>query len=170
MHLQINENMHWYALYTRPRHEKTVNSQLHEKGIESYLPMQKALRQWSDRKKWIEEPLFRGYVFVHGDRKITYQAVQADGAVCMLSFNGKAAKVYDWEIETIRRILSEKPDTKPCPDFQVGEWVEVSRGALQGLRGKLQEIQGEKRLIVMIESIQQAMRFSVNIQDVRKVA
>ena len=170
MPLQTDNDKIWYALYTRPRHEKSVDDQLQEKGIESYLPLKKVLKQWSDRRKWVEEPLFRSYVFVHGNKQINYQAVQTHGAVCLLSFSGKPARIYDWEIETIQRILKEKPETEPCSIFQIGDWVEISNGSLQGLRGRLQEIHGEKRLIITVESIQQAMRFSVNINDVRRVA
>ena len=60
----------WYALYTRYRHEKRVESQLLQKGIETYLPMRKILRKWSDRKKWITEPLFNCYVFIYSDKAL----------------------------------------------------------------------------------------------------
>lgn len=159
----------WYALYTRSRHEKRVNDQLVDKGIESYLPVHKVLRQWSDRKKWIEEPLFRCYVFIRTDPKGRLLALQTYGAVRLVSFNGKPAIVRDEEIDIIRRILREAPTVEACPVVNVGDVVEILSGPLCGLRGRLKEIRSEKRLVVTIVSIQQALRFNVDRADVRVV-
>lgn len=160
---------HWYALYTKARHEKKVWKQLEEKEITVYLPLQKQLKQWSDRKKWVEEPLFRSYVFVKGDLKIRHQALQAHGSVSFLAFNGKPAIVRQCEIDTIKRILNEAPNVEICQPYQIGDHVKVIRGPLIGLTGKLEEIHGSSKLIVMIDSIKQALRFQINIQDVGPV-
>ena len=106
----------WYALYTRSRHEKKVDYQLREKGIESYLPLQRVLRKWSDRKKWVEEPLFRCYVFVHVDPANRLRALQTFGVVRFVTFSDEPAVVRDDEIENIRRILRESPDAESARD------------------------------------------------------
>lgn len=157
---------HWYALYTKPRHEKKVFEQLEQKNIVSYLPLHKILKQWSDRKKWVEEPLFKSYVFVQGDNQIRYHALQSHGAVNFLSFNGKPSPVYEWEIDTIKRILKDASDVEPCNPYHIGDAVKVKHGPLIGLSGRLIEIQGTRKLIVMIDSIKQALRFKIDIQDV----
>src|SRR5512139_3095594 len=54
----------WYAIYTNPSAEKQVNERLLEAGVETFLPLQKTFRKWSDRKKLIEKPLLSSYVFV----------------------------------------------------------------------------------------------------------
>ena len=63
--MEVKKDKKWFAIYTKPRWEKKVNSKLLEKGIESWCPVQKKESQWSDRKKIIEDPLFKSYVFVH---------------------------------------------------------------------------------------------------------
>ncbi|MFH1941488.1 MAG: UpxY family transcription antiterminator [bacterium] len=168
---KITDDSHfcWYALYTRSRHEKKVERQLSDKGIDSYLPMRKVLRRWSDRKKWVEEPLFGCYVFIHADAMKRYQAVQTYGSVRIVHFNGQPAVVRDEEIDNIRRILSEVPSAESCPAVSVGDAVEIIRGPLTGFQGTLEEIRHEKRFVVSIPSIRQALRFNIDGMDVRAV-
>jgi transcription antitermination factor NusG len=159
----------WFAIYTRPRHEKKVHDQIAEKGIETYLPLRKIRKQWSDRKKWTEEPLFRSYVFFHADAEERYRAVQSYGAVRVVSFQGKPAIVRDEEIERIKRILAEFPDAESGPKLGPGDRVEIMSGPLAGMQGILQDVQGEKRLLVAIESIRQGIRFNVDARNVKKL-
>ena len=77
----MKNKKNWWALYTKPRHEKKAKLEIEKKGITVYLPLNRVLRQWSDRKKWIEEPLFPGYIFIHGDAVERHQAVQSNGVV-----------------------------------------------------------------------------------------
>jgi len=169
MNNDIKSVMHWYAIYTRSRHEKKVEDQLNEKGIDSYLPVRSVLRQWSDRRKWVEEPLFRCYVFVHANAKDRLRALQTYGSVRIVSFSGRPAIVRDEEIENIRRILREVDFVEPCPAVSVGDIVEINRGPLMGMRGRLEQVHGEHRLVVTVESIHQALRFNVDIGDVEVV-
>ncbi|MDZ7374416.1 MAG: UpxY family transcription antiterminator [candidate division KSB1 bacterium] len=159
----------WYALYTRSRHEKKVELQLLQKGIECYLPLRYTWRQWSDRRKLIQEPLFRCYVFVYGDERQRLAALQTYGAVRFVSFNGRPAVVREEEIENIRRILRERPEAEACEPWVVGEVVEIVRGPLAGIRGTLLEIRGSRRLVVSIDSIRQGVRFEVDGSDVRSL-
>jgi len=163
-------DLYWYALYTRSRYEKKVDTLLRQKDIEVYLPLRKVLRQWSDRKKWIEEPLFRCYVFVHVNEKDRIRALETDGVVRMVGFQGKPAVVRDEEIENIRRILKEIPCVESCSILNVGEWVKVIRGPLMGLVGRLEEIRGGHRFVIAIDSIGQALRFNVEAGDVAPVS
>lgn len=165
-----NTEIRWYALYTRSRHEKKVDQQLQDKGIESYLPLHKVRRQWSDRKKWVEEPLFRCYVFIHVDEQSRINALRTYGSVRIVSFNGKPAVVRDEEIDDIRRILREVPTVESCPNVSVGDIVEIIYGPLRGLQGRLEQIRGEHRLVVAVESIHQALRFNVDGTDIRIVS
>lgn len=157
----------WVALYTRPRHEKRIFEEIQDKGIEGYLPLIPVLRQWSDRKKWVDEPLFRGYVFVHGDRVEQYRSVQAHGVVRMVRFQGKPVRVRDEEIDQIKRILRDGKQIEACDPFAVGDWVSIICGPLTGVQGRLIEIQGGSRLVVAVPSINQALRFSVARADVK---
>jgi transcriptional antiterminator RfaH len=165
----MTNGQHWTVFYTRPRHEKKVYEQLIEKKINCYLPMRKVLRQWSDRKKWIDEPLFRSYIFVHGDERLKHQALQTRGVVRAVLFQGRLAIVRDEEIEMIRRILRESDKVEAIPRIEVGDEVELMAGPLIGLRGRLESLQNEHRLVIDIPSIRQAIRITVDIRDVRKV-
>ena len=97
----------WYAIYTRPRWEKKVNYLLQGKGIESYCPLNKVRRKWSDRIKTIEEPLFKSYVFVKIDEEIRTNVRMTDGVINFVYWNGKPAVIKEREIQTIRRFLDE---------------------------------------------------------------
>ncbi|MBN1779751.1 UpxY family transcription antiterminator [bacterium] len=163
------QSVHWYALYTKPRHEKKVEKELVKKQIGCYLPMRKTLRQWSDRRKWVEEPLFRSYIFIQGDNALRYRAVQTPGVVRAVMFQGRLAVVRDEEIDWIRRILCETDDVEAVPQLLIGEEVEVRSGPLIGLRGRLTQFQGEQRLVIDVPSIRQAVRISVDVRDIQKV-
>jgi transcription antitermination factor NusG len=165
----LDSEIRWYALYTRSRHEKKVDWQLQDKGIESYLPLQRVLHHWSDRKKWVEEPLFRCYVFIHIDPRDWVRALQTYGAVRIVKFNSKPAIVRDEEIEVIKRILRDEPSVDVCSSVSIGDIVEIIRGPLAGLCGRLIEVQGDRRFIINIDSIHQALRFNVDGADVRTV-
>ena len=97
----------WYAVYTKPRWEKKVAILLQQKGIESYCPLNKVRRRWSDRMKTLEEPLFKSYVFVQiteGDRTAVRMT---DGVINFVYWNGKPAIIKEKEIATIRKFLDE---------------------------------------------------------------
>jgi len=86
-------NKIWYAVYTRSRTEKQTQELLLRSGIEVYLPLVKNLKQWSDRKKWVEEPLFRSYLFVHISPAEYYDVLNIPGAVRYITFEGKAVAI-----------------------------------------------------------------------------
>jgi len=160
----------WYALYTKSRHEKHVNSQLQEKNIESYLPVRKVLRQWSDRKKWMEQPLFSSYIFVHATDKERLIALQTYGSVRFVGFNNRAVPVRESEISMIRRILKEQPDVESCNPLNVGDRIEIVQGPLIGIQGNLEEIRNTQRVVVSIDSIGRAMRFNIDRSEIRVLA
>ena len=101
----------WYALYTKPRWEKKIDSVLVRKGIESWCPLQKVERQWSDRKKVIEDPLFKSYVFVHIDPSERTKVLSTDGVLNFVHYLGKPAVIKDEEVATIKKYLAEKDVT-----------------------------------------------------------
>ena len=97
----------WYAIYTKSRNEKKVALNLQEKGIEVYLPLLKTLKQWSDRKKWVEEPLFRSYLFVRILDKNYLEVLQTDGVVRFITFRQERVPVPDQQIEAVKAYLNE---------------------------------------------------------------
>src|SRR5687768_17707519 len=110
----------WFAIYTRPRWEKKVHGLLSQKGIESYCPLNKVRRKWSDRIKLVEEPLFKSYVFVKVEESGRTSVRMTDGVINFVYWDGKPAVVKDKEIEAIKLFLEEyenvslvKMDLKP---------------------------------------------------------
>lgn len=161
--------MKWYALYTRPRHEKKVHDQLLEKGVESFLPMIERLRQWKDRKKRVELPLFNSYVFIKIDLKNRYTALQTNGVVRMVSFGGVPAAIPDWQIEQLRRVI-EYPDTLELENYlRAGDWVEVIDGPFRGIKGRLRELRGQTRVVINIDGIFQSASFVIDKSLIHKL-
>jgi transcription antitermination factor NusG len=144
----------WYAAYTRSRAEKQVARELEKQGIEHYLPLFTTIRQWSDRKKKVEEPLIRSYIFVHITEKEYLPVLQTTGVVSIVRFCGKAVPVPDWQIENLRILLgNELPPFGEIDDFDRGTEVRITRGTLQGLRGIITRIHGRHKLVISIHAL-----------------
>ncbi len=158
----------WYALYVKSRTEKKVALELEGTDIEFYLPLEKRLKQWSDRKKWVEEPLFRSYIFVHIEPKEYYKVLQTRGAVKYVSFEGKAVPVPPQQIDAIKIYLSEKdPEINADQVWEVGKEVEVMAGKLTGLKGKLIKVNGKNRVKVEIEVVGSAIILNIPRKHLR---
>jgi transcription antitermination factor NusG len=152
----------WAALYTRSRYEKHLHERLSEQKIESYLPLHRVLEQWSDRKKWVEKPLFPSYLFVRITERERYRVLNTPGAVRYVTFEGKLARVREEEIACIRRLAAYEAELEAVPDYlQKGAPVHITGGSLTGLQGELVAYQSSKRILLRIESIQQSVLVSV---------
>jgi transcription elongation factor/antiterminator RfaH len=160
----------WYALYTKSRTEKKVHQLLMEKGIETYLPLLKTLKQWSDRKKWVEEPLFRSYIFIRISEKERLDAIRTDGVVRMISFQGRPVSIPDKQIEAVRAYINEG-ETRVEKEvyFTPGDRVEVTRGTLQGLQGTMVETKGKKRVMVEIEGIGEKIMLNIPKSSLKSI-
>ena len=137
---------------------------LDEKQIENYLPLQKILKQWSDRRKWVKEPLFRSYVFVFIAQDEYLSTLQTSGVVKFVTFEGKAVSIPPIQIEAIKTFVETGEDLiTESVDMKVGDKVKVIRGPLKGLEGKLVSISEKKRVRVMIEGIQQSLYLRIPV-------
>ena len=153
----------WYAVYTRPRFEKLVCQRLLEQGIEAYLPMIKTMRQWSDRKKMVEIPLFSSYVFVHINRKHYDQVLQTFGAVKYIIFEGKAASIPAEQINNLKIIVDSNENVETTWETRKkGDRVIISAGSLKGLKGELITDGTRKKVLVRIDSIDQNLTVEVH--------
>jgi len=143
----------WYAVNTRPRWEKKISEILFSRGIENYCPLNKVTRQWSDRKKIIFEPLFRGYVFVKVDEQKKWDIKSIDGILNYVYWLGKPAKIKDEEINTIKKFLNEFEDVEVQKiGLQLNQNVRIKQGVLMNYEGILLEIFGN-RVLVKIDSL-----------------
>jgi transcription antitermination factor NusG len=154
----------WYAIYTRSRAEKKVNTELSLTGIESYLPLRKTIRQWSDRKKLVEAPLFNSYVFVRVSEKEYLKVLQTDGVTRFITFEGVAVAIPEVQINAIRAFLEEPEPIEVNDDplkMEPGQNVIVTRGPMKGLMGILITVQGKNRVKVEIEAIGHTLMITI---------
>ena len=153
----------WHVVYTRSRAEKKVQAELYANNIDCFLPLQKKLRQWKDRKKWVEMPLMSGYCFVHISRKEYFTVLQFYNVVCYVTFEGKAAVIPESQIDTLKQMLKQFDfDVTVSQDnFKPGKLVEVIEGPLVGLRGELIEARGKNKFIIRFTQINST--FSVEV-------
>jgi transcription antitermination factor NusG len=149
----MNENKNWYVVYTRPRWEKKVAARLQDAGIEHYCPLNKVQKQWSDRKKVVMEPLFKGYVFVLVDELKKWDIKNVDGILNYVYWLGKPALVKQEEIDTIRKFLQEFSDVEVRDaSLTAKDTVIVKQGVLMNYKGIVVEVKGNKAR-VNIESM-----------------
>ena len=146
-------NAKWYAIYTRPRWEKKVNTLLMQKGVESYCPLNKVKRKWSDRIKTVEEPLFKSYVFVKIEDENRTQVRMTEGVVNFVYWNGKPAVIKEKEIRVIKRFLDDYENVEVVKiDFKPEERVKVIAGPMMDQEGKVVEVKN-KMAKVSIDSL-----------------
>jgi transcriptional antiterminator RfaH len=168
--MQQSTEDHWFAIYTRSHYEKKVADSLQEKGMQAWVPLLKTLRQWSDRKKWVEVPLFHSYVFVRSKLHTIRKALEVNGAVYVVSFSGQPTAIPDEQIEWLRQLLnsSEKFEIS-FDDFTFGEPVTVEKGVLTGMKGKFVNYKGKNRVLVQIEAINQNLLIDINPAFIKKL-
>ena len=145
----------WYAIYTKPNQEKKIFLNLIEANIECYLPLSKSLKQWSDRKKWVEEPLFRCYIFVRVSYIEFFNVLSSSGVVRYVSFGGKPQTIPDYQIENIRTFVKqvEKDVVLTRKYIAKGAKAEVLYGPLKGIKGEVVQICGQSRILIRVESM-----------------
>ncbi len=145
--------MNWYVLYIRPRWELKIYKGLLAQGIAAYCPSYSMLRQWSDRKKKIEQPYFNGYVFVRLREADRDQVFRIPGIVRYVYWLGKAARVQDKEIRLMKEYLDgEQQDAPRVEHLSVGEKVTFSRGALKDHDAIIEEI-GHKQVLLVLPAL-----------------
>jgi len=169
---KIDKMNHWYAVYTKSRAEKKVLAELEVQGIDAYLPIIKKLRQWSDRKKWVEMPLIPGYIFVHIDSKDYDRVLQIAGVVAYVRFEGKAAIIPDSQIDFIKRMLLQTDldvEVSHQP-LLAGDRVEVTSGPLIGLKGTLCSCKGHNRVIVELSQLNLSLIVELPLSVIEKIS
>lgn len=143
----------WYAVYTKPRWEKKVDGLLNERGLESYCPLNRVRKKWSDRMKWVDEPLFKSYVFVRVFPEEQTAVRMVDGVLNYVYWLGKPAVIKDSEIEDIRRFLDEHTDVELVPiDIQPDDKVVIRSGILMDKTAVVQRV-FQHAVEVVIESL-----------------
>ena len=147
--------MAWFAVYTKSRCEKQVAQALESEGVEAYCPLNKIKKQWSDRTKWVEEPLFRSYVFVNIDyAKQSAVVRQSKNVVNFVYWLGKPAEIQANEIEEIKLFLTDFVNVEVIgQSVKVGDFITIKSGVFEGKRAKVQSFKNKKEVRLIIESM-----------------
>jgi len=153
----------WYALHTRPRHEKIVNQRLSERGVQTFLPLIEQVRRWSDRKKILELPLFSGYVFAKctSHRNERLKAVRVDGVLELVGGRGEGSPIPEDQVEAVRTLLGKNVPWSLHPYLEIGQRVRITSGPLNGVEGILMARQGERTLVISVNAIQRSLAIRV---------
>ncbi|MBR0324187.1 MAG: UpxY family transcription antiterminator [Bacteroidales bacterium] len=166
----VKDNKKWFAIYVKSRSEKKVLKLLEDIGIESFLPLITRVKQWSDRKKKVEEPLFRSYLFVNIPLNDYYTVLNVNGVVKFVTFERKPVPVPDNQIIAIKEYLNDTElHSINYEDFKEGELVRVKTGQMKDLVGRFVKINGKHRVIIDIEAVGQSLAVNVARSNVEAV-
>ena len=159
----------WIVVRSKPRSEKVAHNELVKKNIEAYLPLLKERRKWSDRKKWVEFPLFSSYLFARIDIKDSIFVLQTQGVNTIVKFGKQIAIVQNSVIEAIRLAMEGGYELEPVEYFGEGNIVEVVAGPMKGVKGIVAKLKGQNRLIIKIDAIQQALSIQIESKFIRNL-
>lgn len=163
----------WFVFYTKSRHEKKVRDLLEKGGFEVFLPMHKVVRQWSDRKKKVEVPLFNSYIFVYEYEHNLPEVLKVPGVAWNIKLGGKPAILRKEELELIQRFIASgfflEASALERDEFKAGDQAKVIDGPLMGVVGRVYSEGDGEKLEVLIEGINQVMRVTVPVELLKKV-
>src|SRR5580700_2140889 len=137
MNEKASEARDWYALAIKHQHERAVVNGLESSGFGALLPVYKTLRQWSDRTKELEAPLFAGYVFASFPYDARVRVLRIPAVRHIVSFGGGPTPIAPPDLEKIRAVVDSKLPLSPWPFLKEGDRVRVERGPLKGVEGTL---------------------------------
>jgi len=152
----------WIAVRSKPRAEKVAYEQLMKKGVEAYLPLIKEKRKWSDRMKWVEIPLFSSYLFARIELKNSIFVLQTSGVSTIVRFQGQIATIEDKIMNTIKMAIEGGIEFEAADYYSVGDAVRVLGGPMKDVEGMVSKIQGEGKMIIKIDALQQAISLHID--------
>lgn len=162
----------WFAIYVKSRNEKKVSKTLNDIGIESFLPLITKIKQWSDRRKKVEEPLFNSYLFVNIPLSDYYKVLNVNGVVKFICFEKKPVEVPENQIEAIKKYICDTDihdvDYETI-DFKEGELVRIKAGQMKDLVGRFVEIKGKHRIMIEIEVVGQYLPINIARTNVERI-
>lgn len=166
------EESHWYAIHTRPRHEKRVVGQLHEKNVFTFLPLLHEIHQWSDRRTRVEVPMFSCYAFVHlvQTAEERLKVLRTPGVLGFVGNEKQGIPIPDEQIESLQTAIKEKIPCAVHPFIRMGQRVRVRGGSLDGIEGILVCQGGDQTLVVSVELLRRSISIRVKGYDIELVS
>jgi transcription antitermination factor NusG len=161
--IRLHQHPQWYAIRTRSRHEKMVSEQLQQQGIENFLPLMKRTRQWTDRVKEIELPLFSGYTFVRMvfSSSERLRVLKTHGVAGFVGLHNTGIAIPDSQIQDVRTLLANDVPFQEHPYLRVGQRVRIRGGSLDGVEGILSGHKDDQSLVISVEPIQKSLSIRV---------
>ncbi|WP_367867929.1 transcription termination/antitermination protein NusG [Pedobacter sp. WC2423] len=158
-----NFNSGWYVVYTRSRYEKKICNQLTERGIEYFFPVNKILKVWSDRKKYMDAPLFPSYVFIYlKDIESMYKVLEIDGVVSYIRSGKEIVRVTEKVIDDLKLIFKNDKEISVSERyFESGQKVVIHHGPLTGLDCEIVECYGEHKILVRVSFLKRSIILSL---------
>jgi len=165
------EALTWFAIRTRSRHEKVVERQLREQGIDAFSPFMSQIRQWSDRRKVVETPLFAGYAFVRiaSSPEDRLRVLKAQGVVDFVGGQGHGIPIPTEQIEAVRAVIAGNLPIAQHVFLRVGQRVRVRGGSLDGVEGILVAQNGSRNLVISVEPIQRSLSIRIEGYQIEPV-
>lgn len=155
----------WYVLYVKSRKERVANEALIKAGFKTYLPLRKELKTWSKRKKWVEEPVFKSYVFVKIRKNELYNVTKVDNVVTYVKFAGEPATVREDHLLLVKKMLINKTSFEVLEGaIVVGKEITIKTGPFKGQSGIINEIRGKKKFVVQLASM--GTKLVISLADV----
>lgn len=164
MNLDVYQNC-WCAVQVIPRHEMLVSTMLRSKGYEEFLPKYRVKRQWSDRVKEIETPLFTGYVFCKLNSGVPWSIIATPSVVRIVGTRKEISVIDDKEIEAIQLVTKAGVRVEPCAYAKIGDRVRITNGPLSGVEGIVTGYKNKQRLMLSVDLIQSAVSIEVDGYD-----
>lgn len=172
--VETGAHRRWYACYTRARHEKRVDRLFSERGIESYLPIVPQTRQWKDRKKVVNWPMFPSYVFTRFAPREVSQVLRVPGVVSVVRSNGELVAVSVEELDNVRRfahaLATQQVQPELRPYLAEGQWVRVIDGPFEGITGIVIERRTRKRVLVGLKAIGQGLEVDIGTRSLTPIS
>ena len=159
----------WFALQVVPRHEKSVDKILEYRGCNHFLPTCRVRRRWSDRVRFVEEPLFPGYVFCRSQSNLMEIIRSSPGIIRIVAFGGRPHPVPDKEIEALQQIVRGKREYSAFPYLSMGQKVQVISGPLTGIIGIIAEFKNRERVVISLDVIMKSVSVEIDQSEVALV-
>lgn len=161
----------WYGLHTHPRHEKVVAQRLEERGVTTFLPLVTEVHRWSDRKKFVQMPLFSCYVFAKfaPNRSERLRVLRVEGVFGLVGARGEGAEIPEEQIVAVRNVVQSQLPLSSHPFLKIGQRVRIRSGALDGMEGILVSRNGDRTLVISVDAIQRSLAVRVEGYEVEPV-
>lgn len=157
----------WYAVTVHPKHEQLAERALRAHGFDTYVPVHRARRQWSDRVKTLDTVLFPGYVFARFDRRLDKLRVMTSASVRGIVCVGRdPVAVDDSELSAVRALIASGKPIDVCPYLRVGQHVRITEGPFTSVRGKILRAGDNWRVVVSIEALGCSVSVEVDADQV----